>query len=193
VWCRKALRLLGDAQVRLSIRTDYDANPNQTYRNRQDKFGVNYSMIILAMKRTADEWRAMLDASAARPAKPLASVSKVYSEAQAPSSIPVKRGRGRPPAAKPGAQQVAIPAQAASQPPAAIQAPARPATWEYKSIVVRGKADSGAATFEFQDSGSACWQLLGRDPHEPHGPRDHLCRLGRGLERRFNLQPQSYF
>jgi hypothetical protein len=149
-----------DAQVRLAIRTDYDANPGQTYKDLQDKFGVNYSSVILAMKRTADEWRAMLDASAAGPAKPLATVSKVYSEAQVPSSIPVKRGRGRPPAAKPGAQQVAMPAQAASQPPATIQAPARPATWEYKSIVVRGKADSGAATFEFQDSGSACWQSV---------------------------------
>jgi hypothetical protein len=143
-----------DAQVRLAIRTDYDANPNQTYKGLQDKFGVNYSSVILAMRRTADEWRALLDGLAAKPAKPR----------PVPTEISARRGRGRPPVAKPSVisdvQEPALPVLDAGQSPVAFQAPSHAITWDYKAIVVRRKGDSDATTFEFQDSGSVTWQSV---------------------------------
>jgi hypothetical protein len=127
-----------DAQVRLAIRTDHDANPEQTYKDLQAKFDVTYGTVILAMKRTADEWRVLLDASAARPAKP-----------RADTPIPLPRLQSSL-----GISDVAIP------PAATIQAEPRPITWDYKAIVIRGKADQGAPAYAFQDKGSVAWQSL---------------------------------
>jgi hypothetical protein len=143
-----------DAQVRLTIRADYDANPGQTYKDLADKFGVNYGTIILAMKRTADEWRALLDGLAAKPAKPR----------PVPAEIPASRGPGRPrvvkPSVVPDPQAVVAPVLDAGQPPVVIQAPPGPATWAFRSIVLRAKADQGTPTFSFQDASSAAWQPL---------------------------------
>jgi len=145
-----------DAQVRLAIRAEKDTNPDISYKDLQAKFGVTYGTVILAMKRTADEWRAMLDASGARtkPLKP----SAPHSEA------PETRRRGRPPAAAfinlPESQQTNTTLQVVEQLQPLIQTRPQPVAWEYKAIIVRGKADQGAPTFAFQDKSSSAWQSL---------------------------------
>ena len=122
-----------DIETRLAIRAEKDANPALSYKELQEKFGVNYSSVILAMKRTVDEWQTLLNTPSAKKFTPRQRV-------------------------EPSPQQI-IP-QPSIQPSQGILKPLHPSAWEYKSIVVKGQSDLGTVNYEFQDKGSIAWQSL---------------------------------
>ena len=143
-----------DMKTRLAIRTEWEANPETSYKELADRYGVSYTTVILAMKRTADEWRAMLDKMGAKVAVPLVTDSP-------PLPVPRETAKIQPDsAASPQAMQAPAPESVPSQSLVAIQVSPCPVAWEYKSIVIRGKASGKAATYELQDKGSVSWQTL---------------------------------
>lgn len=122
-----------DIQTRLAIRAEKDSNPSMSYKELQEKFGVNYSSVILAMKRTQDEWNVLLNTPSAKKFTP-----------RPRDDAPLRQSASQP----------------AIQPVQLLQAVPRLSTWEYKSIVVKGKNDLGTISYEFQDKGSVAWQSL---------------------------------
>ena len=159
-----------DAQVRLAIRTEKDAHPDISYKDLQTKFGVTYSTVILAMKRTSDEWQVMLGASGIK--------AKPSEQNISPSKALEKKRRGRPPrvtsSSLPETRPINATPQVTNQPLVLVQPPPYPTAWEYRAIVVRGKADRGATIYEFQDKSSAEWQ-----PHAGPSFDEVLALFGR--------------
>lgn len=126
----------------MKIRAAKDQDPLLTYNDLRVKFGVSPNIIKVALEKTVDDWKAMLESTTPRniPRDPASRPIAIKKESIQPFSAVVS-----------------------SPEPMAIAAPAvstEASEWEYRAIVIRSRSQFNDVVFEQQGHDNSDWKLL---------------------------------
>jgi len=121
---------LEDIELRAAIRAAKDESPSATIDDLRRRFGVSGNIVNAALEKTVDEWHAMLGTA----------MPRVKHKSEPPSSMHVA----------PISQAVAMPDKLARG----------LVSWEYRTVVMRGRAVLGGIVYEQQGKDGGDWKPL---------------------------------
>ena len=136
-----------DIEQRMQIRAAKDSDPALTYNDLRQKFSVSPNIIKMALEKSVDEWKTMLETTTPR-TKPQTIVSKPMSikKDSVQSITPIMAN----------SESTAKPALAI---PSGLPVNTN-AAWEYRAVIIRSRQQFNDVVYEQQGRDNSDWKML---------------------------------
>jgi len=128
----------------MKIRAAKDVDPTLTYNDLRQKFGVSPNIIKMALEKSVEEWKSMLDTTTPR-TRPQMLVSQPVSIKKEPV---------------PSHEKTTASAEPSITAAASISSGTTTPEWEYHAVIVRSRMQFNDVVYEQQGHDNSDWKLL---------------------------------